>query len=248
MKNLKNGLKSRKNEIKISKILSFSSGIYLMLCFLAPMIISPDMIPELSGRANAIDYANHESWGNGEHGEGASLGHDQSQHGGTFAWSELHPIWAFTYAVGDVNCHQKYERSWEINENQMPVCARDIGILFGFTIGAIFFGFRGFNRWTIRDTFLTIIPDEKLIPIYRKDNRLMAMIGLIILAIIPTGIDGFTQLMTSYESVNSVRMVTGLMAGSGLAWLTCSIIAAKAEYFQSAEDVVLPAGAILRIK
>ena len=76
----------------------------------------------------------------------------------------------------------------------------------------------------------------------------MAMIGLIILAIIPTGIDGFTQLMTSYESVNSVRMVTGLMAGSGLAWLTCSIIAAKAEYFQSAEDVVLPAGAILRIK
>ena len=135
------------------------------------------------------------------------MGHDQPKYG-VFAWSELNPIWAFTYMVGDINCHQKYERSWEINDNQMPICTRDVGILFGIILGCLIFRNRGCNRWTIRDTFLTIIPDSKLSIIYKNDLRMIAMFSLIIASIIPIGIDGFLQLLTDYESTNSCLLYT----------------------------------------
>ena len=80
---LKNGLTDRRREVKLSKILACIAGGYLLLCFIAPATLPADTIPELSGRANAIDYANHDSWGNGNRGEGSALGHDQSLHGGT---------------------------------------------------------------------------------------------------------------------------------------------------------------------
>ena len=124
----KNGLKGRGHEKKVSLVLGGAAATYLVLCFLAPLMMPADSVPELSGRANAIDYAFESSWGNKDHGEGEKVGHDQSQHGGSFAWAELNPLWALTYGFGDLNCHQKHERSWEINGNQMPVCTRDIGL------------------------------------------------------------------------------------------------------------------------
>ena len=133
----KNGLGARRHEKKVSSILGGVAATYLVLCFLAPLLMPTDSVPELSGRANAIDYAFESSWGNKDHGEGGKVGHDQSQHGGSFAWAELNPLWALTYGFGDLNCHQKHERSWEINGNQMPVCARDIGIFLGFSIGCL---------------------------------------------------------------------------------------------------------------
>ncbi len=84
---LKNGLTDRRREVKISKILAGIAGGYLLLCFVAPATLSSDTVPELSGRANAIDYADQNSWGNRDHGEGSSLVHDQSLHGGIFAWT-----------------------------------------------------------------------------------------------------------------------------------------------------------------
>jgi hypothetical protein len=165
---LKNGLEEKKHEEKVSKILGGVAFCYLALCFLAPLSLPSNSVPELSGRANAIDYAFENSWGNNGHEEGGSVGHDQSLHGGKFAWSDLNPIWALAYGFGDINCHQKHERSWEINGNQMPVCARDIGIFSGFSLGCLFFLLRGFNRWTVRDTFLSVFNDEWLIEIYEK--------------------------------------------------------------------------------
>ena len=63
----KNGLTERLRETRVSKILGGITAAYLVLCFLAPAILPAGSVPELSGRANAIDYAYHDSWGNGEH-------------------------------------------------------------------------------------------------------------------------------------------------------------------------------------
>lgn len=244
----RNGLNNRNSEIKISKILGFVFGFYIILSFLAPLMMEEGTVPELSGRANAIDYANEESWGNLEHGEDSKIGHDQSKHGGNFAWLDLNPIWAFTYLIGDINCHQKHERSWEINDNQMPICTRDIGILFGIVLGCLVFRIRGFNRWTIRDTFLTIIPDSKLAMVYKNDARMSSMFLLIILSILPIGIDGFAQILTTYESTNLKRVITGIIAGFCLGWLICSMLAAKPDHFDNSERVILPLGSLLKIK
>jgi uncharacterized membrane protein len=248
MQTSRNGLLNRKTEIKISKILILIISSYAFLSFLAPALIDEGKVPELSGRANAFDYAYESSWGNLDHGDSAELGHDQSKHGGTFAWMELNPIFALTYAIGDLNCHQKHERSWKINDNQMPICVRDVGILFGIILGALIFMLKGVNRWTLRDTFLTIIPDKYLDEVYVRDKRIFVMIGIIFASIIPIGIDGLVQLLTNYESNNSIRLITGIIAGFTLGWLICSMIAAKPSSFDSSEDVILPAKSTLRIR
>ncbi len=243
---IKNGLNNRNREERVSKTLGIIAGGYLLLCFIAPASLPQDSVPELSGRANAFDYAFHDSWGNQNHGENSDLGHNQLLHGGTFAWTDLNVAWAIVYAIGDINCHQKYERSWEINGNQMPVCTRDVGIFFGFFVGCLIFGLRGANRWTIRDTFLSIFPDSKISYLYERDLRLHATYFLIFIGLLPMAIDGFTQLfLDSYESNNPLRLITGFFAGAVLGWWFSSALSARPALFQSSQDVILPSGAKL---
>ena len=246
---LKNGLVERRHEEKGSKILGGVAFGYLALCFLAPYFLPSDSVPELSGRANAIDYAFENSWGNRGHDEGGSVGHNQALHGGNFAWSELNPIWALAYGFGDLNCHQKHERSWEINVNQMPVCARDIGIFLGFSLGCLFFLLRGHNRWTVRDTFLSVFNDQSLFGIYENDRRMLVMLFIMGVGLVPMGIDGSTQmLLGSYESNNPLRIITGLGSGFVGGWWFCSAFSARPRFFQDAAEVKLPAGSRLVVK
>ena len=163
---LKNGRIERKRELRVSGLMSSISGFLLLMFFISPLMLAEGSVPELSGRANAIDYMNEGSWGNNEHDERGSVGHNQSSHGGSFAWSELNPVFGLVYAFGDINCHQKHDRSWKINENQMPVCARDIGIFMGFFMGSLFFRMRGYNRWTVRDSFLSVFDDDSIESVY----------------------------------------------------------------------------------
>jgi uncharacterized membrane protein len=209
-----------------------------------------DTIPDLSARANRMDYATYDgiwSWGNGNHGEDAEIGHNQLEHGGIFAWTTLNPIAATVYAIGDLNCHQKHERSWEFNGNQLAVCTRDIGILFGFVACCLLWQRRGLNRWTVRDTFLSIFSDDSIEQFYFNDRRMLVMLGILTIGLAPMAVDGFTQLLTSYESTNPMRILTGAPAGFVGAWIFSAMFSARPHEFDDSESVRLPADAKLRM-
>ena len=244
---LKNGRMERDREIKISSVLGVVSGLLLLMFFVSPLMLEEGTVPELSGRANTIDYMNEDSWGNDEHAENGKLGHNQSAHGGYFSWSELNPVFGFVYAFGDINCHQKHDRSWSLNDNQMPVCTRDIGIFSGFFMGCLFFRLRGLNRWTVRDSFLSVFDDGSIESVYFTDRRMRLMVLLLMLGIVPMAIDGFTQLLTEYESTNGVRVITGFMAGFVIGWFVCSALSSKPDLFESPSSVVLPANSRLSL-
>ncbi|MBT4059818.1 MAG: DUF2085 domain-containing protein [Euryarchaeota archaeon] len=246
----KNGLPERQREIKIANwVIGLSLG-YLLAAFIVPALLPTGSVPELSGRANSLDYVWEEhswgDWGNEPHSEEGEMGHDQSQHGGKFAWSELDLFSAFIYGFGDLNCHQKHERSFEINGNQMPVCTRDIGIFAGIVIGGIIFRRLGVNRWTVRDTIISVLPDEKVAPIYFNDRRFLLAFGGIALLLLPTALDGGLQAITSYESTNLKRLITGSPMGIGIGLLFAGVFAANPKQFDfDASKVILPANAKL---
>ena len=102
--------------------------------------------------------------------------------------------WTTFYQCGDILCHQRADRSFFINGNQMPFCARCTAILIGITLGLAFM------------IFFKI----------ELDRRFLIFIFI---GIIPIGIDGIGQLFGAWESNNLIRVVTGGLIGviSGIA-------------------------------
>jgi uncharacterized membrane protein len=81
-------------------------------------------------------------------------------------------------------CHHKPERAIPFFGVEHYLCARCLGICFGGIMG-------------ISVLSLKIIPS----------------LVVSLLLMIPLVIDGFLQLLTDYESKNSIRLVTGLLFG-----------------------------------
>jgi len=102
--------------------------------------------------------------------------------------NELSEPWSSVYNCGDSLCHQITTRSFFINENQMPFCARCTAIWLGITIGL---GLTLFYRIKLDDRFIFVI----------------------IFGIVPIGIDGLGQLFGFWESNNIIRVLTGLPIG-----------------------------------
>ena len=98
---------------------------------------------------------------------------------------DMNPINKMVYYLGDLNCHQLSDRSYEYNENQMPFCTRDVGIFVGLALGFIF----------------------------AIGRKIELTLPLVILSLVPIGLDGTIQLFTDYESTNIKRIVTGMIAG-----------------------------------
>ena len=238
----RNGLENRSRERKIGNWVGGVSTFFLISFFLVPAYLPSDSVPDLSGRANMIDYYSDDSWGNVQSSEGQSAGHNQSIHG-NFAWSELDPYAAFVYGFGDLNCHMKWERSWDINGNQMPVCVRDIGIFLGLAIGGFLFSRRGLNRWTLRDSFLSMFPDDKLDATYKNNTRTRMMLIVAAISVIPMALDGFTQMLTDYESTAFMRLITGTPFGIFIGSFLASSFSARPHYFSKDPSMVqLPSG------
>jgi uncharacterized membrane protein len=97
----------------------------------------------------------------------------------------LPPLPRAIYWAGDIECHQIANRSFFLNDNQMPFCTRDLGLFAGFAAG---FGIVAFYRYKIHPVLL--------------------FVGLV-----PMALDGGLQLVTDYESTNLLRIVTGTIAG-----------------------------------
>lgn len=97
----------------------------------------------------------------------------------------MNPYAKHYYEAGDFNCHTIKERSFFINGNQMPFCARDVAIFFGIALGL---GIALFKTFPLKWWWL---------------------VG----GLIPIGVDGGLQLVTSYESNNLFRLLTGGLAG-----------------------------------
>lgn len=95
------------------------------------------------------------------------------------------------YDSGDSMCHQKESRTLLVNGNQMPYCARCTALFWGIALGVA------------------------LVAVVRIELKWWWIIG----GLIPMGADGGLQLVTSYESNNVMRIITGGMAGmvTGLA-------------------------------
>lgn len=242
----KNGLADRNRERKVGRWVFGVSAFFFISFFLTPFLLPTGSVPELGARANALDYATADgAFSGGNSQEGLKHVHeDGSIHlHEPFAWTELDPYSGFIYMFGDINCHNKHERSWVLNENQMPVCTRDVGIFFGLAMGGLVYSRFGYNRWTVRDSCLSLLPDAWLEGIYRTNRRTMAWIGLGSLLCIPLLLDGFTQLLTGYESNNITRPLTGAPFGFGIAILTAAAYSARPNFFKNASEVVLPANA-----
>ena len=98
---------------------------------------------------------------------------------------DMNPYAKFYYQAGDSQCHTIKERSLFINGNQMPFCARDAALFLGMALGL---GITLFIRFPL---------------------KLWWLIG----GLVPLGLDGTLQLVTSYESNNALRVITGGLAG-----------------------------------
>jgi len=95
-------------------------------------------------------------------------------------------------------CHRIPERTFKIKKYYFPVCSRCTGIyISGFTYFFIVM-------------FVPIIYNIELII-------------LAILLLVPTAIDGISQLLNKRESNNKLRFLTGLFTGLGLAILVKAI-------------------------
>lgn len=91
-------------------------------------------------------------------------------------------------------CHRIPERTFNIRGHYFPVCARCTGFYisaFSYFIYVYYF--------------------------YVQYTTLMIIIAILIM--IPTFLDGFTQLLGSRKSNNMLRLLTGLIGGVGLAIL-----------------------------
>jgi uncharacterized membrane protein len=149
----------------------------LLLTFALAVMLAPLALPQSS-----LDLGNEGVVGGSEHAEAISgIGN---------------PAVRLLYQAGDVNCHQLDERSFFLNGNQMPFCARCAAIFLGIPIGMVVF-------FVLR----------------RQFNPLM-----LLLAFVPLGIDGLAQALTSYESNNPLRVITGGIAGLAAGYALAYIV------------------------
>jgi len=142
--------------------------VWVILQFITPLLVPEKRIDDLTGHVGMID-------------------NEQIIDGVPFPAN-------LVYRCGDALCHQKADRSFFINGNQMPFCQRCTAIWLGLAIGLGFLLIYKINL------------DEKFIYV-------------ILIGVVPIAIDGIGQLVGFWESTAIVRVITGLLVGfvSGMA-------------------------------
>ena len=83
-------------------------GAWLIFVLAAPFLVAPGTLTNLSGSVFIID--------------------NSQKLAGT------NPVAQLVYTIGDFNCHQLVDRSFFLNGNEMPFCARDTGMFVGLVV------------------------------------------------------------------------------------------------------------------
>jgi uncharacterized membrane protein len=139
--------------------------VWAVIVLISPWTLPAGSVPDLSGRAGSLDNM------------------DKIE--------EMNPLAAAVYIIGDVYCHQRLDRSFTMNDNEMPFCARDVGIFLGLAAGML------------------------LVMLLRPRFRLVFFIALVV----PILLDGGMQYLGPYESNNVLRIVTGVLGGVASSYL-----------------------------
>ncbi|MFO8050118.1 MAG: DUF2085 domain-containing protein [Thermoplasmatota archaeon] len=203
-------------------ILFILSAIFVISLFAAPATIEPGTVKGLNGRANAMDYQD--------------------------IWKDLSPFHTVIYTFGDINCHQIQERTIMINGNQMPVCARDVGVFMGFMLGAILM-IRAVATDNPTDPLISILPSRIRRMKFVRLHPGYTVIVILLMLIVPTGIDGTVQLISyvsglpfglSYESTNPTRLLTGFPMGASVGILITMLFMTLFSRRENGEQPLLP--------
>lgn len=153
--------------------------------FLAPLSIAPGSAVNLDGGANVVD------------------------NGPVYDGFWLYP--RLIYYIGDAQCHQIARRTLWINGNQMPIDARMTSMYIFFNFGLLS-AVLATPSTSIGVTIVNGMPSR----VRRWASRVGVErfpILLLALGLLPVAVDGFTQLLTAYESTNATRILTGVPSG-----------------------------------
>lgn len=152
------------------KVILLVLVIWTSMVLLVPYTIPSGSVDDLSGRVGVIDNS-------------AQL-------------EEMNPFARAIYTMGDVYCHQAADRSFFLNDNQMPFCSRDVGLFLGMLGG-----------------MLAVVLLRLTLPLW-----------MAIALIMPMAFDSSLQLLTAYESSNGLRVITGILAGVGISLILSLLI------------------------
>lgn len=129
---------------------------------------------------------------------------------GTGAWLGLTPegFWGKLWAIAYSSCHQIPSRSFFVHEHQGPFCARCTGMYLGAGVGIIALAFKGRRiRWPRLSILLVLA-------------AFLVFFGL-------DGLNSFAQFLPDkwqlYTSTNSLRLLSGLGLGLGIAVIAMPI-------------------------
>lgn len=120
------------------------------------------------------------------------------------------------YAFGALVCHQRPDRSFTIQENQLPVCERCLAVELGM---ALVFG----AAVVILPPFGFFASLGPFLPRRLRGRAGALAVGLVLM--LPMVLDGGLQLMTPYVSTTPVRVITGLLYGIGQGGLVIASVA-----------------------
>ena len=155
--------------------------------FVCPFLVSPGSFANQVGGANVIDHEN--------------------------IWATFPVYPRVIYTIGDAQCHQLYYRSFWLNGNQMPIDERMTSMYIFANLGIIaaIFARRSTSTGQVMLDALPAFVRRRL----SKLGTERAGAAIVILGLVPMGIDGFTQLfrVNNYESTPLARVVTGGLAG-----------------------------------
>jgi uncharacterized membrane protein len=174
----------------------------VLTVFLTPLTIPSGTVSGLDGYSNRIDYG--------------------------YVWEDLPVSHQIVYYIGDATCHQKADRTFYINGNQMAVCARDIAIYIGLMIGLLAAMLISYST-SLSRTFMNIFPKRLRDFVDRRIGRKKFAILFVAILFAPLVVDGTVQLMTGYESTNLVRVLTGLPLGFAAGYIIGVMIATLGE-------------------